>query len=337
MLGNQGSAFSAQVNEFKNLLIRLYQTRTKFIAERESLRFRYISEMKARMNAAISSGYEKIFRDKNADAEILYRALVATISRALPMTTLNGQYLEGYNCIYCIGGRNNMNYLSPMSYFLQEPYDANSEEPIYRDFPFYVHMGQNFLTWPATQIMNDYVFARMQKNDYETGNTVSFSFPITEAWAKATLPQQSYHVISQFNYVMGVMESSGLLSIFEQMFEMLHSIIHLTGEVLKVQIEIDQVEDNLKLFIDELAQYGEILNKEELLQQIRDMSEGKIPVDQPPTGTIVATTGPAPVVEENSLVVDQQDLTVPVISSEQQKSLMPWVAAAAGLLLLARK
>lgn len=328
MFGNQSDSFSAQINDFKNVLIKLYQTRTKLIAEREAKRYRYVSELKAKLNSATSGIYERLFREKNYAAQNLFQHIVNMFAYALPDVSLSGQYRDQSACLYCTGGANGLSYLSPINHFLQSPYDTSTTEPAYKVY------GEFYLTWPTEEILNVYLFSRLRQ-PLQDGTFLELSVPMTREYAEALLTDERKSDIEQFDYVSALMHEFGTLEFFKEMFALVKDIVQLTQDVLRVQFEIDSVEKDLLAFISEREEYTGVINANGILQEIRDMAEGKIPVEQLPVGTTVATTGVAQGVDENSLIVGEQE--VQTLAPVTQKSWLPWAAAAAGILFLTRK
>ncbi len=332
MFGSDNS-LNTQLVDFKNTIIGLYKLRTKLIAERESKRFRYITDMKAKLSSISSQIYNKLYADRNYAAQDLFNEVFSKFAQNLPMVDLQGRVADGNgNSLYALGGKYNVSFLSPIAHILNSPYDDSTSDPMYKAY------GQYLVSITPESVMNQFIFNRMPS--FYNDAYQDLTLPPTRQWVEGLQLNQTGTNLDEFDYLMSVMNSYGLFEQLGTIYQTLENIILLTQDIINVQFQIDQTEESLTLFLNEHSEFSGGLSSSQVLQEIRDQAEGKIPVDQPPIGTIVATSAPnaaAPLAEENSLIVGSQAEAVQPVVLAQKKSALPWAAAAIGIFLLARK
>lgn len=331
-----------QLAVYKDILIGLYRTKTKAIAERESLRFQYLTGMKSKLSGVISAIYARVFSDQNTDGEELVRAVIALIQQNIPMVSMNGGQLpEWAQNPHQSGGRLQPGYLSPITHLISEPYNEPSNP---EQSPFYKIYGPSYLVNDAmTSTVIDYYFLpahymSIQGMDNNEGQVLNFSIPPSLAWAesyaKARMSHTYFPVEAAHQYLVNVLSTNypagNLSDLIEQARLLLSDIVEKTKNIIQLQFDIDQAENDLGILVSEYKDYLGSETFESILEQIRreaEMSE-MLPRPEAVMEYSVTTT---------NIPVLEADITpIPVLEA-QAKSKLPLIAAAVAALLLLKK
>ena len=300
---NLDQVFDQELTSFKNSLVSLYRQKAKLVAEREALRFQYMTGVKARLQAYRTAIYNKIFSDKDVLSEELLQKVLGKIFLSIPMTNLQGVFEQGFSIppLYA-GGRLLFSAFSPTNHILSESfYDEGSPKTYlaFRDAGFLSDGYEPSMFYKA---------ARVQAPD---GYLVDLSFPLSEAWINA-LTQASGEtyppglVQNVISLIAQPFSGSTLQSIYEQAQAMSERIVDVTIKLIKVQLEIDHAENDLAVFVN--SYQGNLANPrtvDEILREIMAMSEAsEAQVQSLPKETVDAPVPPieTPAPKSNALL-----------------------------------
>lgn len=318
--------FDEQLSYFKNDLLSLYRQKAKLIAARESLRFQYLTQGKAKFNSIISAIYNQAYADKNDQAVELLEIIIGTLRTGIPMVLMDGASVSGWGAnVYIFGGRHQVGFLSPISHYLTEPF-GYEQDPDQR--PAYQLYGEAMVSMTPERIITDFFLPYfVQVYDQQTGVYYPFAgFPPDENYVKLFLEQrypQNAGLISQYPYVKSLLETSypqaggSLADLVSWIMTSLKDIVRQTQQIIKLQFTIDGAENALINFVNEYAaQTGAALNASDVLKDLFEESQKAEEIPEA-IEQMVEETGAPPI--------------------EEPKSKLPWIAAAAGLFMLLRK
>lgn len=330
--------FENQLNSFKENLVSLYRRKTKLVAEREALRFQYATGVKAEILGVISAIYNQIFADRNPEGELLTRHVIEFIQSHIPMLTINGAELQGWaGNPYNMGGRFNVGYLSPTAHLISEPFGDPSGED---QSPFYKLYAENAYLYPTVGldwVLENYFLFGNQSNmsNPVTGEPEHFEIPPSLGWVEAFatwhIHDASFNLLEGYEYMVSVLTrnypAGNLADVIDKARTVLSRIIESTKNVLRIQLDIDQIENDLAIFVTEYKDYVGGTTIDEILTELmlESQKSESIPLPEATMEHSVITTNVAvPSVEAQPVAVIQN---VP-------SSKLPWVAAAAAAFFL---
>lgn len=306
--------FEAQIAAFKSELITLYKRKTKTLSDRETLRFQYLTQGKAKFNSIVSAIYSKLYLDKNADAQQLVDILIQNLKIGIPMTTLDGVTVYGWLPTVVLGGRFELGILSPSDQILSKPFNAESD-PDQR--PAYKIFSDFFLNQFDTDLMLGNSFLpRNQIYDPEVQHYLGFPIPLTRRYVELILRNPDSPLLSQYDYVSSLFSESypqaggSLYDLVEWMRKAFSDIAHQTVALVQIQLKIDELETALTDYVNEYSKYsGLSLNASDILRGFQD----------------------------DSAKSEEEVKTVVPVSVPEQKSKLPWIAAALGIYFFTRE
>lgn len=328
-LGDAGSdSFDQQLSQFKMTLLDLYKKKAKLVAERESLRFQYLTGFKAQLQALFAAMYNQVFADKNGEGQVLVQSALGAIQHGFPMVTMIGGSLDQWGQpVYNFGGTYNVSFLSPPEHLLALPFNApdmtDSAYKIYRD-TLTTSDTENLL---QQYYMGDYV-THVQLPDGQ----VSFSLPVNTDWLGAWAqthgadPGQSAYAAGIIN---GTYNGQNLKALFDQGRTLLGSLIDKTKLLVGIQLQID---DEAAQLADFAAAYRDSYSKSLVISDVLDClqkaaaSGDQLPISQ--AGSCGTTVASANVPPANAT-------TVATPAPPQSKTWL-YLAAAAGIFLLTK-
>lgn len=338
------ATFNSQIGQFKNLLIGLYRQKSKLSAEREALRFQYLSGMKSKISAAQSAIYQQLFVENNADGAELVRSLIGLIQNNIPMVLMNGSTIQGWGQnIFNVGGRHSVGQLSPLVHIFSEPFNDPShadQRPMYQ---IYQASWLNDAQGPNWAI--DYYFLPSWNRAYDAeGKAHELTIPMTAEFAAAWIKSRGKGYLSYAApYAVAMLAhnfgSGSLNDILIQAKAMLKKILELTVTLVRLQLEIDATEADLAMFVADFSAYsGEAISLQEVIDSFKEEAQAPTvnPNDVPVGATVVedAVVPDIPASQDESVVGPD----VPVVVPEKSSLKLPAMLAAAGaIFMLTRK
>lgn len=306
--------FEAQIASFKSELITLYKRKTKTLSDRETLRFQYLTQGKAKFNSIVSAIYSKLYLDKNVDAQQLVDILIQNLKISIPMTTLDGATIYGWLPTGVLGGRFEIGFFSTPSQLLSDPFNGPSD-PDQR--PAYKMYSDYFLNQFDTDLMlGNYFLPANQVYDGNAQKSLSFPIPLTLRYVELLLRNSDSPLLRQFDYVSSLFSESypqaggSLYDLVEWMRKAFSDIAHQTVTLVQIQLKIDELEMALTDYVNDYSKYsGLSLNASDILRGFQD----------------------------DSAKSEEEVRTVVPSSVPEQKSKLPWIAAALGIYFFTRE
>lgn len=336
--------FESQLFTFKNTLVKLYKQKTKAIAEREVMRFKYLSGLKAKFLNIVSDMYSEIYMEKNLSGENVIRYVIEYIQGKIPMATLSGGTQNGWGGLpYNIGGRLTINFFSPSTHILSEPFDGPSspdQRPAYLKYPN--HYGKNSSATVDYMVKNYSLFGnytRMSEQYLPNTSTygyIDFSFPPSFNWVQSYLRghKSPGYVLTQDAYDYMVEKftktypSGNLVNVIDEFAQLYENIILQTHLIVNLQNDIDLAEKNLAEFVDAYKEHiGTTQTLDEILAALQE--EAARADVQPASDIPVGASVHAEMADE---------IIPPPLPPEEKSMKVPLMAAAAiGIFMLLNK
>lgn len=350
--------FDSELKNFKNTLLSLYRAKTKMIAERESLRFRYTTQMKNKVTQAFLALNEAIYQLNDSTATALHENIMRWQGRQIPMLEYSGQAsvpTYGGN-VWTLGGKKNTGYLSPITDWLSETY---SDDPRYPEKFYQSQQVKNFVmnanASSVDAFLKQYFFNTNGTPGSgswvrgEDGQDYWFTMPVDEGYVKASLRMYGGQPgwIIALPAVNQVYAAANFMSVMSEARDMMARIIKLTSDIVRNQYQIDDNEKALSQFVADYSQYSQSpIAADEIMRQLELQAEQADivpPIEVPIGSTIVEQVPPNAIVaavEENPLAVNQvvPDVMTMTPAPSQTSSKLPlYLAGAAALALLLKK
>jgi hypothetical protein len=345
MFGSASSEFDSQLSFYKTTLLNLYKQKTKTIAEREGLRFQYLTSMKAKLSNIQGAIVAQAYADKNYDGTMLTIYVTTFILSHIPVVTLNVGPTTSYGPnIYGLGGRLQLGMLSPITHWLSEPFSDPSNPD---QAPAYKMYGQAMINNKTSDLMRDNFIDGVSVHALDENNNdqlYSFSIPPSLGWVVGMITKfrasNGLELISSYPYMADLVSrtypAGNLREAVEQAGDMLETLLEKTKTVLKIQLDIDQTETELLQFVDQYKEYASKPSVE-ILHEIQFEAEKseRIPVQEVPEGAtmVPAGAGAAVSVPGGELTVISSQLESPTVNSKLPtanflQGKWPWVAGA---------
>lgn len=330
MFGTEQNYYFQELNIFKKNLLNLYQRRVKLTAERETLRWKYVTQLRAEWNNLASQIYDQAFK-KSPEVVELCRNMIGMIQGFIPMVKVDGAHEMGWGTLPNFGGPLNISFLSPTAHLIIDPFWKNSPEQIQIDprpfYQMYPGLDSRTLNLLETWFLGD----NSARYISERGGNVKISIPLEYDWMNDTngfgenkrlsgyFDEASAIVFAEYN-------GRSIAGLVATMRDTLAKIFDLGDIAISVQIEIDTVEKNLKEYVSEYAaQFGDALNASDILRDLQAAAEGDIEAikrlglyEAPVESTVLPEALPEPVIV-------------------QPKSKLPWILAGAAAIFLATR
>lgn len=340
---SEASMFEAQLFAFKTSLVKFYRDKAKAIAERETMRFKYLTGLKAKFQNIVSDMYAEIYKENNANGELLTRYIIDFTQSHIPMTSLTGDTVAGWGQRpYNLGGRLGINQFSPTTHILSEPFNAlnaTDKRPAYLIYANIFSGTSQNLQWYLDNYFLFGIASRMPRSSLVppgTG-TIDYTFPPSKDWVAAYLKAfkgaTTLSLLDQYDYMVSkitkIYPSGNLGDIVKEFTELFKSIIQQTKLVVGLQVQIDLTEKNLAEFVEAYRSYiGTSQTLAQILEELHAEAE-KADI-QPPIEVPVGASVQAPPADE---------IVPPPPPPPESKSMKtPLMAAAAiGILMLLNK
>lgn len=261
-LGDTQSLYYSQLLSFKKRLLELYTKRSKLTAERESLRFKYISEMKAKLANVSGAVIEKTLSSNDPDNIALVNDILKYIRLSIPMANAQGA-LSGEFAPYILfssvfgAGDYGVNYLSPIADFLVKSRNPN-EDIFYK---------------ALDKALN---FAYLSSGEKVVQEQRLFNVnPTVSEVAQLKYKDESDPLYIKFNPALRLILESDIPIVVQTMEQMFVSLVNLTQKIVLIQLEIDKAENELQTFVAENAAYfGGAINASDLIRDLKLSAEG---------------------------------------------------------------
>lgn len=325
--------FDSQMSSFKTTLIDLYRKKSKAIADRETMRFRYLTGMKAKFLNIVSDMYSSMFADKNSAGETLITKIVDYIKLNTAMINLDGTQISGWLAAPSrLGGRLNISYFSPSAHLISEPFYAAPSTnvlPAYKIWPGY--FDKNAYTLDYYVNGNNVFGTTGQMSLAGIGGTgyVQFTMPPSLDWTKAFLKSQNAAgLIDQYDYMVAkfskTYNSGNMATTLNDLLELFKSFIQQTKLVVQIQMAIDVSEKDLADFVSSYKGYiGTSTTAADIISTLQAEAE-KADIQPPPVAIQAVSDAPA--------------IETVVPPPPESKSKTPLLAAAAiGVFMLLNK
>lgn len=357
--------FTNQLGYFKTNLIALYKQKSKLIAQREALRFQYLTSMKAQFGSVLAAMMQQVYVDQSAGGLKLVGAVMGFIQNRIPMTNMQGQSLQGWEMNPASpGGPHGAGFLSPIEDIISNPFDASqSPKPAYQIYTvaYWEKVGSGsqpvvdffFIRWDDFYSNSGSVYRSqswfngvqdINGDMSNVGKVVTFSLPPSRAWYNAFLATQNIYttdknlMLNSSDYASQVLTANypagNLVDVLSMMRQAFSDIVNKTIAVIQLQITIDNAQTELGSFV---TQYQEFAGTVDMSSLFLDLQTEADKADVPPPPPPVPEPQVLPV---NVILVDnsaQEPVLEPVVA--QKSSINPWLigAAVVGTILMARK
>jgi len=322
------SFFSQQLDTYKEQLIKTYTDKARAIAERESLRYKYVTEWRAKLESTFNAIISDAFNLNNSKAASLVPMFFNIFKSYTPMLAVNGATVTGYaQSTYYLGlGYANREFhpelpdytpldmaLSPMTFFFSKWNPNMAINPS-------EYISQNFVNveghwyWPNP---NGWGYrARLPLNssgllDSNIWNSLGASTPQADkdALASAILPLFS----KEYTY-------GSLINLVAEGDALLNTILGKTRKVFQLQAQLAPLEKSVTEFVADYNKQsaGSVIEAGDVFRQLQEASKQ--------ANAMAVKTA----IEANKA----PEVVVPEAIPVTQKSKLPLVAGAAALALL---
>lgn len=319
-LGSQSDLFNNQLAVYRDQLIPLYREKSRLTAERESLRFMYLTGIKSKFQSIVSSINGDIFLLNNPDLQEMFNFLVGLYQKSIPMASMNGASVTGW------GNPTVMTDTIALTSFIGPTYkwfEPVSESYGYdKPTTYFQAYGSAYLSYNTDHWVNQYFFPPWQRiQDYDLAQEFKLTSPPSKGYLMAQEKYGKVHnVNANYDKLIELMNkqygAQSLVSVIADAKDLHYRIVDILLRLFQIQGQIESAEADLVTFINEYSSYsGNPVEAQQILLDIRAAAEA---ADEPAVTDIE-------VPEEN---VEE------VIIEEPKKSKLPLVAAAAGILLL---
>ncbi len=311
--------FNSQLDTMEKGLMNLYRNKIKLVSIRESLRFQYVSAMRAKWDAVLGAMYSAGYMEGNSFGVQLLTAILPYITIGIPMVDMNGNPSSGWgtnpNNPGTGGNVSGAGFLSPIQNIISKPFyslenstDQRTALKIY---------GIGYWNEPVENILGVYFFgARF---------TTLQDIPPSADWVQNALVnnQALTRFETSYPFIVDVMTKDfpqgSFKGVIAEMRDLLSQIIAKTQYILTVQEQIDAAEKSLSDFVGDYQAIGGAVDVAALLLQLQAEAER---ADVPPP------------------VEQAQAEVLPIAIPQEEKSMkLPWILGAlvAGVWIMGKK
>lgn len=364
MFGYDRSEYFQMLNSFKYTLLNLYTNKTKFIAERETLRFKYMTQDKAKLLNIKQAMYDELIANNESNAIVVFNFVMSLILQNIPMYQMTGAMINGWGRFagsasegvgkvslndmgefwrgYSVGSSEGsvLSYLSPIAHFFQPllvDRGPDGNEPFYK---------YDYLTFVKNKTSPDRVLAGsfLGQKSFDPASSLAIEFPPRYEYVQSIAASQNRH-INQYDYmlVQEILKMTypvgNMKDVLVNMMDELRRIVELTFIILDVQIEIDAVESELANYVSQYAgQVGESLAASDLMKDIQLAADGDAAAMRR-LGLFTTEAEKKPIDAEVQVIVDEakpiEVAPQEILPTESKRSNLPLlIAAGVGLALL---
>ena len=358
MFGFERSEYFSMLGTFKNTLFNLYVKKPKLIAERETLRYKYISQDKATYTNIRAAMYDDVMSRNDSDLTLLFNFTIRLITENIPMYTLGGASIDGWGRFagaaginpYLVEKQNHgeffrgykpgssvagfLSYLSPIGHFITESFlidrDSSQSEPWYKsEFSLIGLYGS-----AEGVIAGSFLGKKSQSR--LTGDTISFPPSISYVRALAEEEGRSFN-FDKYPLVEEILTKTypagNMMTLITSMMESLRRIVDLTIKIIKVQTEIESTEAQLGQYVSEYsAQFESAIHASDILQDLELAAKGDAQAIRR-LGIFEEKSESEPL-SEVPVDILTQEVVEPVPQVEKKSNLPLLVAAGVGIFLL---
>lgn len=318
------ASFESNLKHYRDTLIGFYRSKAKLTAEREAVRFQYLTTVKNQLVDIASQIANKAYEDKNDVGLKLWTYLIGAAKTAIPVVSLDGSRITGWKAnAGVLGGRLGLGILSPINQFLVEPFNDPSnpdQRPAYL-----VYKGLfTSATWEPSVFVTREFFGSLTLwgVDENSSQQYIFSVPPRIEWVKAYLRKfysSDSSAISAYQYVMDLISANwpagNLIETIDKARGLFKEIVEKTVKIITTQYDIDALEAEFVKFVEDFrAQYGvSAVSASDILRELQELA---LQPDAQPEAIMAPTE---------------------TIVEAPKKSVLPWVAAGiAALFVISR-
>lgn len=315
--GNEQDYYFSELKKFKTSILGLYSRRARLVAERETERFKYSTNLKARWNNLVQSILDQAFETGKSGLVDMIRVTLNHIQKSIPMITVSGLRDEHWGVMKVLQGSSinrPISLLSPSSDLISV--EVSGSKKFYEAYP-----KLNNSDW-----YNRHYFLRS-----EGLNPV---VPVSLAYLTAKFEKTAYAPFlvdaeQSLNILNGTYATGNVYELVEELRTSFIKIIDLGHMIMSVQREIDAIETQITSFVADYAdKFGMALEASDLLNDLYLASQGDMEAikrlglyEEPEQAEVV-----------EAVPVDVAPVAEPGLSKT------PWlVAGAAAIYLLTRK
>ncbi len=335
------TVFNEQIVQYKQILISLYKQKTRLSAEREALRFQYLSGFKSKVSASMGRINSAMYGDSNTQGEEATRIMMGFMMTNIPMVLLNGANAPGWGANpFMVGGRLSVGLLSPLSHIFVEPFNAvgaPDQRPAYQIYAQSWLNDSQGVNW----VVSYYYLPDWQRATDANGVMQTLSNPPTAEFIQAWLKSRGKNdLLFSIPYVLQMLTTDFGGGSFTQILSdgklMFRKIVEQTIMLLRIQLQLDVAEAELRNFVDEFVAFsGQPIVLTELLASIKAEADApEVVVNEVPVGATVVEDVVIP-----NIPVSEDIAEVPAAVVVEQKSSLkiPMMIAAAGAIFLATR
>ncbi|NJM09364.1 MAG: hypothetical protein HC883_00230 [Bdellovibrionaceae bacterium] len=259
--------FVQQIGEFKASLVILFKRKAKLIAERETLRFRYLAGVKSEIQNAIGRILVKESENPRLDDQMI-RRFTANLTYNIPMVSMDGSTAQGWGAPPLNMGYTHL--LAPMNKILSLPHNPPQDErPAYKVYP------HAFLENPEIYLEQSWFSDRKAfTKNVAKEIFLDDSLVMTTNWFTHWLKWNGYpeNLVSQLDTLNEII-SSEFTDILRSARTMLLDLIKKTLDAVKVQMDIDNLQEDLSRFVNTYKDtYAQGMSVEQIMAEAEELT-----------------------------------------------------------------
>jgi hypothetical protein len=304
------SSFDAGLSSYKSTLTPMYKQKAMLIAQREILRFQYLTGMKSQVEQITGAMYSQSMLDQNADGLNALTSLVAVVKKRIPMSDMTGTPLPGWAASPGPGtGASGvlLSVLCPIEEFISKPWSQPTA-------PIQLTALQNY--------PGNYFAQGLSPGQYLAGPFYFFSPP--DAFSIKNIGSRSSD--AAINYALNIasltyngITLSGVMTAAQNLWA---SLSNKTIFILNLQSQIEAQETALSTFVSQNQDFAGGMNALQVLADLQAQSDSAATPPPPPPAPVVLPLASTP----------------PVTVTGPPNTWMDVVAAAvAGVLMMGKK
>jgi len=256
----------------------MYRQKTKLSAERETLRYKYVSTIRNLIDNLGSALLSQTISDGHEELHAFIAQFVAIVKQHLSMADLTGKDVSGYASNFSPGGF--VGFLSPLEKFFQIYLPGTDERKLYQILNYMGYLSPETVTNLDSHF--DIAWTGTIPDASGSYPTIHFSMPPSQDWWEGlahfygeTIPNNDFGYLNSAVTKTFPQYGSSFSDAVNLAKTTLSQIVDKTISLFTLQIDIDKAETDLATFITDNSDFAktEGINLSDLLKDLEAESE----------------------------------------------------------------
>ena len=273
MFGAEKDVYFSTLDNYKRVLLSLYNKRTKLMAEREALRFKYTTNLKTKLRNLASAIVTEALKTNDYELTKVVQTLLDVSLGQVFMADASGRSVEGFASLnYVAKGSTQSTQLitplSPLKYIVEENL-YGYEKPFYKDFVFSPTefesiIGKYYVSSGGSTFNSDFTIG------------VPPSLAFFDNWKESYFKDVNLGLYDQAaSFITANYPQGNLPALIQETQSEFFHLLNLTNLIILNQRAIDIAETDLKEYVAAYAaSAGAALNASDILNDLQAASEG---------------------------------------------------------------